>query len=124
MVNAGVDFVVVSVNLGVQGVAEAAKAAPGPVLFTTYYTDKPSIAPNLLSVSLLSDFATPYVQIARSIQAGTRGGYLEMRPGSGFKLSEIRNAPPTASQQAQDAFNAVASGKKDLPEITDKIVGE
>lgn len=123
-INGGVDFVVVSVNLGVQGVAEAAKAAPKPVFFTTYYTDKASLAPNLLTVSLLSDFATPYVQMVKSIQSGTRGGYLEMRPGSGFKLSEIRNAAPEAARKAQDAFEAVASGKKELPEITDRILGE
>ena len=123
-VDAGVDFVVVSVNLGVQGVAEAAKAAPRPVFFTTYYTDKPDLAPKLLAVSLLSDFATPYLQMLKSIQAGTRGGYLEMRPGNGFKLSEIRNAPPEAAKKAQDAFDAVASGKTQLPEIADKIVGE
>ena len=123
-IDAGVDFVVVSVNLGVQGVAEAAKAAPKPVLFTTYYTDKPDLAPKLLSVSLLSDFSTPYLQMVRSIQAGTRGGYLEMRPGSGFRLSEIRNAPPDAATRAQQAFDAVASGSKQLPEIVDRIVGE
>jgi basic membrane lipoprotein Med (substrate-binding protein (PBP1-ABC) superfamily) len=123
-INAGTDFVVVSVNLGVQGVAEAAKAAPKPVLFTTYYTDKPDLAPKLLSVSLLSDFATPYLQMVKSIQAGTRGGYLEMRPGNGFKLSEIRNAPPDAASKAQAAFDAVASGAKQLPEISDRVVGE
>jgi basic membrane protein A len=122
-VDAGVDFVVVSVNLGVQGVAEAAKAAPKPVFFTTYYTDKPDLAPKLLAVSLLSDFATPYLQMVKSIQAGTRGGYVEMRPGNGFKLSEIRNVPPEAAKKAQDAFDAVASGKTQLPEIADKIVG-
>jgi basic membrane lipoprotein Med (substrate-binding protein (PBP1-ABC) superfamily) len=123
-IDAGVDFVVVSVNLGVQGVAEAAKATPRPVLFTTYYTDKPDLAPKLLSVSLLSDFSTPYLQMVKSIQAGTRGGYLEMRPGNGFKLSEIRNAPADAASKAQAAFDAVASGAKQLPEITDRVVGE
>ncbi len=123
-INSGVDFVVVSVNLGVNGVAEAAKAAPKPVFFTTYYTDKPDLAPKQLSVSLLSDFTTPYLQAIKGIQAGTRSGYIEMRPGNGFKLSEIRNAPPEAAQKARDAFEAVASGKKQLQEIADKVVGE
>ncbi|GAC1316945.1 MAG: BMP family ABC transporter substrate-binding protein [Chloroflexota bacterium] len=123
-IDAGVDVVVVSVNLGVQGVAEAAKAATKPVFFTTYYTDKPELAPKLLSVSLLSDFSTPYVHIVKSIQSGTRGGYVEMRPGNGFALSDIRNAPPEAAQKAQTAFTAVATGQKDVQEITDRIVGE
>jgi basic membrane lipoprotein Med (substrate-binding protein (PBP1-ABC) superfamily) len=123
-IDAGVDFVVVSVNLGVQGVAEAAKASAKPVFFTTYYTDKPDLAPKLLAVSLLSDFSTPYLQMIKSIQAGQRGGYLEMRPGSGFKLSEIRNVPADAAAKAQQAFDAVASGQKQLPEIADRVVGE
>lgn len=123
-INSGADFIVVSVNLGVNGVAEAAKAAPKPVLFTTYYTEKKDLAPDRLTVSLLSDFTTPYLQAIRAIQAGTRGGYVEMRPGNGFSLSEIKNAPPEAAKKARDAFDAVASGNKVLPEITDRIVGE
>ncbi len=123
-INGGVDFVVVSVNLGVNGVAEAAKAAPKPVFFTTYYTDKKELAPDRLTISLLSDFSTPYLQAIKGIQGGTRGGYLEMRPGNGFKLSEIRNVPPAAAKKAQDAFEEIASGKKTLPEIADKVVGE
>ncbi|MGI9145612.1 MAG: BMP family protein, partial [Chloroflexota bacterium] len=123
-IDAGADFVVVSVNLGVQGVAEAAKASTKPVFFTTYYTDKPDLAPKLLSASLLSDFSTPYLQIVKSIQGGTRGGYVEMRPGNGFTLSQIRNVPPDAAKKAQDAFAAVASGQKDVQEIADRVVGE
>ncbi len=118
----GVDFVVVSVNLGVNGVAEAAKAAPRPVYFTTYYTEKPELAPDRLTVSLLSDFATPYLQVVKAIQGGQRGGYVEMRPGNGFQLSEIRNVPPAAAQKAKEAFDAVAAGRKDIPEITDHVI--
>jgi basic membrane protein A and related proteins len=123
-IGSGVDFIVVSVNLGVNGVAEAAKASPTPVFFTTYYTDKPNLAPDRLTVSLLSDFSTPYVQIARTIQAGTRGGYVEMRPGAGFSLSPIRNVPPEAAKKAQDAFAAVAAGQKQVNEASDAITGE
>jgi len=123
-INSGVDFVVVSVNLGVNGVAEAAKAAPKPVFFTTYYTEKRELAPDRLTVSLLSDFSTPYVQIMKSVQSGARGGYVEMRPGNGFTLSEIRNVPPEAAKKAQDAFDAVASGKKEVAEVADRVVGE
>jgi hypothetical protein len=62
--------------------------------------------------------------MARSIAAGTRGGYLEMRPGHGFTLSPVRNVPPAAAKKAQDAFDAVAAGQKSVPEITDRVVGE
>ena len=123
-IQGGVDFIVVSVNLGVNGIAEAAKAAPKPVLFTTYYTEKKELAPNNLTVSLLTDFTTPYLQAVHGIQSGTKGGYIEMRPGNGFSLSDIKNVPPAAAQKAKDAFNAVASGQKQLQEITDKVVGE
>ena len=121
-ISSGADFVVVSVNLGVNGVAEAAKAATPPVLFTTYYTEKKELAPELLTVSLLLDFSSPYVQTVKAIQAGTRGGYTEMRPGSAMSLSDIKNVPPEAAQKARAAFEAVATGQKQIEEITDRIV--
>ena len=121
-ISSGADFVVVSVNLGVNGVAEAAKAATPPVLFTTYYTEKKELAPELLTVSLLLDFSAPYVQTVKAIQGGTRGGYTEMRPGSAMSLSDIKNVPPEAAKKARDAFDAVASRKQEIPEITNRVV--
>lgn len=123
-IDSGADVIVATVNLGVSGVSEAAKAASKPVFFTTFYTEKRELAPDRLMVSLLADFSTPYLGVIKAIQDGKRGGDFEMRPGSGLKLSEIRNAPSEAAQKAQEAFEAIASGKKDVPEITDKVLDE
>jgi basic membrane protein A len=122
LIDSGVDFVIVSVNLGVNGVAEAAKAASKPVLFTTYYTEKKELAPQLLTTSLILDFPSTYVQTVKAIQGGTRGGYAEMRPGSGMRLSDITNVPPDAAARAREAFEAVAANRKEIPEIIDRVV--
>jgi basic membrane protein A len=118
---AGADFLVNFVNLGVYGVAEAVKASPKGALMTTLYTEKWDAAPKHMAVSLLFDFAKPYREIVGRVLKGEAGGYYEMRPGSGFELSEIRHAPPEAAARVKALFREIAAGKP-LPEITDKII--
>jgi basic membrane protein A and related proteins len=118
---AGADVLVTFVNLGVYGVAEAAKASGRPVLITTLYTEKWDSAPKNMSVSLLFDFTRPYREIVGRILKGEASGYYEMRPGSGFELSEIRQVPPAVATRVKALFGEIASGKS-VPEITDKIV--
>jgi basic membrane protein A len=118
----GVDFIIVSVNNGVYGIVQAAEATQGhPVLVTSYYTDKSKAAPKVFTASLLSDFSSVYLKVVEAIRSGTRGGYLEMRPGSGFALSPIENVPPEAAQKANQAFQQVVQNQVDIPEITDRI---
>ncbi len=116
----GADFLVTFVNLGVYGVAEAAKGAPKPVLLTTLYTEKWDAAPKHMAVSLLFDFTKPYKEIVGRILKGEKGGYYEMRPGSGLEFSELRNVPPDVAAKVRGVFREVAGGKA-LPEITDKM---
>ena len=123
-INSGVDFVIVAVNLGVFGVVEAAKAASRPVLLTTYYTDKKDLAPDLFTTSLLADFDTPYLQVLRNIQGGQKGGYVEMRPGNGFRLAPLANVPPDVATKVQGVFDEVAREAKKPPEIIDRVQGE
>jgi basic membrane protein A and related proteins len=118
---AGADFLVTFVNLGVYGVAEAVKASPRPVLITTLYTEKWDSAPKHMTVSLLFDFAKPYKEIVGRILKGEPGGYYEMRPGSGFELSDIRLVSPDVAGKVKALFREIAAGKS-LPEITDKII--
>ncbi len=118
---AGVDFIVTFVNLGVYGVVEAAKAAPKPVLLTTFMTEKWDLAPKHFAASLVADFVTPYKEIVGRILKGERGGYFEMRPGSGMELSDIRNVPPEVATKVRAIYKDVVAGKP-LPEITDKVV--
>ena len=116
----GADFLVTFVNLGLYGVAEAAKAAPKqPVLATTLYTNKWDTAPQNMAVSLLFDFAKPYKEIVGHIVKGEVTGYYEMRPGSGMELGEMRHVPAEVQKKVQAVFHEVAAGKP-LPEITDK----
>jgi len=160
---AGADVLVTFVNLGIYGVAEAAKAASKPVLVTTLYTEKwdtapknmtvalvfdftrpyreivgrilkgeskPVLvttlytekwdtAPKNMTVALVFDFARPYREIVGRILKGEKGGYYEMRPGSGMELSDIRNVPPEVAARVRAVFREVVAGKP-LPEITDK----
>jgi basic membrane lipoprotein Med (substrate-binding protein (PBP1-ABC) superfamily) len=117
----GVDFIVVYVNLGLYGIIEAAKAASKPILVTTFYTEKRDLAPKHLSVSLTTQFATPYTEIVGRILKGERTGYYEMSPGSGMDLSDIRNVPPEVVAKVKAIFKEVVAGKA-IPEIGDKIV--
>jgi len=119
---AGVDFVVVFVNLGLSGVVEAVKAAPRPVLLTTFYTEKWELAPKNMTVSLLFDFTKPYKEIVGRILKGERTGYYEMRPGSGMELSELRNVSPEVAAKVKATFKDVVNGKKVVPEVTDKVL--
>ena len=116
---AGVDFIVVFVNLGLSGVIEAVKAAPRPVLLTTFYTEKWDLAPKNLAISLLFDFNKPYNEVVGKILKGERSGYYEMRPGSGMELSEIRNVPPGVGDKVRAIFKEVVAGKP-IPEVLDK----
>lgn len=121
-ITSGVDQIVVSVNLGVYGIFEAAKAASHPVLVTSYYTDKDASAPKNFSASLLLNFSRPYADIVGRILKGERSGYVEMRPGNGMELSPIRNTPPAAVQKVRAIFHEIVTGSKQIPEITDHIV--
>lgn len=120
-INAGVDFIVIFVNLGVYGVAEAVKASGKPVLFTTFHTDKPDLAPKNLVVSLTSHFGTPYKEVVGRILKGERTGYYEVRPGAGMELSDVRNVPSEVAAKAKVIFKEVVAGKP-IPEITDRVV--
>jgi basic membrane protein A len=116
---AGADFIVVFVNLGLSGVIEAVKAAPRPVLVTTFYTEKWDLAPKNLAVSLVFDFNKPYSEIVGKILKGERTGYYEMRPGSGMELSDIRNVPADVANRTRAIFKEVVGGKP-IPEILDR----
>ena len=118
---AGVDFVVVFVNLGLSGVVEAIKASQKPVLLTTFYTEKWELAPKNMTVSLLFDFTKPYKEIVGRILKGERTGYYEMRPGSGMELSDLRNVSPEVAARAKAIFKEVVDGKRTFPETTDKV---
>jgi basic membrane protein A and related proteins len=119
-IGAGADFLVTFLNLGLYGVAEAARAHTAkPVLLNTLYTDKWDSAPKNLTVGLLFDFAKPYREIVGNILKGQKGGYWEMRPGRGMELGELRNISPEIASKVRAVFKEVTAGKT-VPEVTDK----
>lgn len=121
-INDGVDFIVVSVNNGVYGIVQAAEANPSKkVLTTTYYTDKSKTAPKVFTTSLLADFSKVYLEVIGKIQKGTRGGYVEMRPGNGFELAPIQNVSKAAADKTEQAWKDVVAGKVEIPEVTTAV---
>ncbi len=118
----GVDFIVISVNLGAFGVIEAAKAASSRVLWTTFYTDKYTLDTQRFTASLLLDFTKPYRQVVTRITAGERGGYYEMRPGAGMSLGVVHNVPRETALRVLRIFNEVVTNKRQIQEIIDRIV--
>lgn len=116
---AGADFLIGFVNLGIYGVAEAAKATGKPVLVCTLYTEKWDVAPKNMTAALVFDFAKPYKDIVGRILKGEKSGYYEMRPGAGMELSELRHVSPEVAAKVKAIFREVVAGKP-LPEIIDK----
>lgn len=114
MVNEGVDFIVIVVNLGASGVVEAVKGKN--VLLTTYYTDKSETAPKNYAGSLLVDFGVPYSNVVGKIVKGVRSGYEEQRPGNGMSLSKMTNVSDDVIKKVQAKFEEVASKKLNLVE--------
>ena len=106
-----VDFIINLVNLGIYGVVEAAKSAKRKILLTTFYTDKTDKAPDHFAGSLVLDFRPPFQTAVDNILNGKRGGYIPMRPGTGFELVSVRNVPPEAAKQAEDLFVKVGRGE-------------
>lgn len=113
-ISSGVDFIIMVVNLGAFGVIEAVKDKP--VLITTHYTDKTSLAPTNFAGSLTTDFGTVYKNVVGQIIKGTRGGYDEMRPGNGFGLTRLTNVAPEVEKKVSDIFARVVKKEIKLEE--------
>ncbi|OFX34395.1 MAG: hypothetical protein A2Z07_00225 [Armatimonadetes bacterium RBG_16_67_12] len=119
---ANVDFIIIVVNLGAVGVIEAARAARRPVLLTTFYTDKTSLAPQNFASSLLLNFQRPYIDVTRRILKGERGGYVEMRPGNGMTLMPPRNVSAEVTQKVNEVFRAIVRRDEKIDEVIDRVV--
>jgi basic membrane protein A len=120
----GVDVIMGSVNLGMVGVFEAAKATTDrKILVTAKYSDKTSFGPDNYITALLYDFADPLVQIIKKIQAGETGGYYPLGFDTGVKLQlPLQNVSPEVASQVEDITEKVMSGEivvvKDSSEVT------
>ncbi len=108
----GNDVIMSSVNLGMVGVFEAAKAATDKkVLITAKYTDKTSFGAENYLTSLLYDFAGPLEEIVTKIEAGETGGYYPLGFATGVKLqTPIQNVDPAVAAQIEEIIGKVMDG--------------
>jgi len=119
----GVDVIMGSVNLGMVGVFEAAKATTDKkILITAKYIDKTSFGPENYITSVLYDFAGPLVDIITSIQGGQTGGYYPLGFDTGVKLQlPLQNVSAEVAAQVEEIVNKVISGEitvlKDSTEV-------
>lgn len=101
---------------------QAARAARKPVLLTTFYTDKTSLAPQLFASSLLLNFQRPYIDVTCRILKGERGGYYEMRPGAGMTLMPPKNVPADVTAKVNDVFRSIVKRDEKIDEVIDRVV--
>lgn len=118
----GCDVLMGALNLGMFGVFEAVKAAPGKVLVTVKYTDKKEYAPDNYATSLLYDFAGPLQDIYDNILAGETGGYYPLGFDTGVALqSPITNVDPEIVTEVEIVLDDLVAGKievvKDISEF-------
>jgi basic membrane protein A and related proteins len=123
MIAEGIDVIVGSLNLGMQGVFESVKAhKDSKILVTAKYTDKSSFAPDNYVTSLLYDFVGPMKEIVGRTMKGETGGYYPPRFSTGVKLQEpLKNVDAKVGTDLDAVINDVKSEKikvnKDISEI-------
>jgi basic membrane protein A and related proteins len=118
-----VDVLVGSLNLGMVGVFEAAKAEPaGEAWVTAKYTDKSDFAPEHYVTSVLYDFIGPMEDLAQRIAAGERSGYYPLGFETGVDLQfPLQNVPDDVGSEIQDIVDRVRSGDIEVVKDTSPI---
>jgi len=112
MIAEGADVIVGSLNLGMFGLFEAVKGAPGKVWATAKYTDKSLYAPDNCVTSLLYDWAGPLKEIVQRIMAGEKGGYYPLGFDTGVALQfPLRNVSEELNKEIQQIVADIESGK-------------
>lgn len=111
MISEKVDVIMGSLNLGMLGVFEAAKASKDKVLVTAKYTDKTSFAPDNYITSLVYDFKNPLKEIVGKIQAGENGGYYALGFDNSVSFQfPLINVDTTVNTEIEKIVNDVKSG--------------
>lgn len=112
LIGQGVDVIMSSLNLGVYGVFEAAKAVPDKnILVTVKYTDKTSYAPANYVTSVIYDFAGPLQEIIARINAGETGGYYPLGFDTGVIVQlPLKNVDPAVQTQVEETVQKVIDG--------------
>ncbi|MCX7976525.1 MAG: BMP family protein [Bellilinea sp.] len=123
MIAEGYDVLVGSLNNGMLGVFEAAKATTDKkILVTAKYTDKSTYAPDNYMTSLLYDFAGPLKEIYAKIQAGETGGYYPLGFATGVTLqTPLKNVSPEIQAEMDTLLADLRAGKIEVVKDTSEI---
>ncbi len=122
MIADGADVIVGSLNLGMFGLFEAVKGAPGQVWATAKYTDKSNFAPDNYITSVLYDWAGPLEDIVQKIMAGETGGYYPLGFDTGVALQmPLRNVSDQINSEMKQIIADVQSGKIKVAKDTTPI---
>lgn len=126
LIGQGVDVIMSSLNLGVYGVFEAAKAVTDKqILVTVKYTDKTSYAPANYVSSVIYDFAGPLQDIITRIQAGETGGYYPLGFETGVEVQlPLKNVDPAVQAAVEEIVQKVVDGTITVVEDSTEIVAQ
>jgi basic membrane protein A len=122
MIAEGVDVIMGSLNLGMYGLFEAVKGAPGPVLATAKYVDKSTFAPDHYITAVLYDWAGPLKDIVQKIMAGETGGYYPLGFDTGVAIQlPLRNVSDELNGEVEQLVADIQSGKIEVVKNTEPI---
>ncbi len=122
MIADGVDVILGSLNLGMLGVFEAAKAAPHKVYVMAKYSDKHEFAPDNYITSAMYDYTKPFKDIVQNILDGKPGGYYPMGFETGHTvLLPLRNVPPEVEEEVKQLLEDLKAGKIEVVKDTTPI---
>ena len=123
MIAEGYDVLLGSLNNGMLGVFEAAKASTGTkILVTAKYTDKTTIAPDNYVTSLLYDFVKPMKDIVGKIQAGEKGGYYPLGFDTGVSLqTPLKNVDASVETEMDAVIADLVAGKIQVVKDTSEV---
>jgi basic membrane protein A len=122
MIADGVDVIVGSLNAGIFGIFEAAKAAPEPVLVAAKYTDKSSFGEGVYMTSLLYDFEGPLTEIVGRILDGETGGYYLLGFDTGVALQQpIQNVSEEVAAEVAEIVAQLEAGEIEVVKNTEAI---
>lgn len=123
LINEGADVLVLGLNNGIFGVAEASGAAANPAFMTSSFTDKVSVAPDTFLMSTIWDFEGAFGQAIEGIQAGETTGVVPMNPASGLiTLGEFHNVPEDVEAQVTELWDQVVAGDVEVAVQADEVV--
>lgn len=111
MSDQGNDVLIGSMNMGMVGVFQAAKADTRQQWVVGKYTDKSQFSPDDAGASVVYDFVGPLGDIITDILAGKRTGYLPLGFATGVKIVMPERVPAAVRAKADQAVADVISGK-------------